>query len=321
MKREDLYRSMNNIDDEILERSEAKKKKRTNTWIKFAAMAACICLFVMGATNIFKKEIEYIAPNEEMSLVMIDDFATLCEWSNTIVKAKYIRRESYTEYGDLFVFKLEKDFIGNVDEKYICLHEDKETSFIRGKSYYLFMVSYGDSALLPYVSYARTEPSFLLGEVGKGNSKRYTFYNDYTLGLDQVEDISKYIETEIIAKGAYKKTEVKSETLNEAIMNADAIYKIKIESVENKINRYVANCTYSVKKELREKKSVGNSGEIPTILAPGDSKKGDQFIILLKYNERYNKYEVDYSSIHYIYSTRSREARYIIRSYNELNGR
>ena len=63
MNREDLYRSMNNIDDEILERSEANKKKRTYTWIKFAAMAACVCLMVMGATNIFKKEIEYCSTN------------------------------------------------------------------------------------------------------------------------------------------------------------------------------------------------------------------------------------------------------------------
>lgn len=46
MNRKDLYQSMNQIDDEILERSEARKKKTASVWMKWGAMAACLCLVV-----------------------------------------------------------------------------------------------------------------------------------------------------------------------------------------------------------------------------------------------------------------------------------
>lgn len=46
MNRKDLYQSMNQIDDEILERSEVRKKKKSSAWMKWGAMAACLCLVV-----------------------------------------------------------------------------------------------------------------------------------------------------------------------------------------------------------------------------------------------------------------------------------
>lgn len=46
MNKKDLYRSMNEIDDEILQRSETAKKA---PWVKWAAIAACLCLVVGGA--------------------------------------------------------------------------------------------------------------------------------------------------------------------------------------------------------------------------------------------------------------------------------
>ena len=41
MNRDDLYRSFGELDDDILERSERKKRPM---WIKWAAIAACLCL-------------------------------------------------------------------------------------------------------------------------------------------------------------------------------------------------------------------------------------------------------------------------------------
>lgn len=46
MNRKDLYQSMNQIDDDILERSEVQKKKTTSVWLKWGAMAVCLCLVV-----------------------------------------------------------------------------------------------------------------------------------------------------------------------------------------------------------------------------------------------------------------------------------
>ena len=43
MNRNDLFRSMEGIDDDILERSEQATGRKT-VWVKWAAMAACLCL-------------------------------------------------------------------------------------------------------------------------------------------------------------------------------------------------------------------------------------------------------------------------------------
>jgi len=57
VNRKDLYQSFNTIDDDILERSEIRKKKANSVWIKWGTIAACICLMVWGviplAYNIF----------------------------------------------------------------------------------------------------------------------------------------------------------------------------------------------------------------------------------------------------------------------------
>ena len=150
--------------------------------------------------EIFGKEIyrktnegENIAANDPFSLVPLDSFADICEWSDTIVKAKYIKRESLNEYTDIFVFKVEEDFIGNVDEKRIHVYEEKENSFIQGKSYYIFMESNRNN-IYPHVVYARTYANLLVGEIGKGDSQQYTFYNGVSFGLDKVDDRSKIQE-------------------------------------------------------------------------------------------------------------------------------
>ena len=53
MNRKDLYQSFNNIDDDILERSEENVKKNGFAWVKWGAVAACLCLVVgIGVVNI-----------------------------------------------------------------------------------------------------------------------------------------------------------------------------------------------------------------------------------------------------------------------------
>lgn len=53
MNRKDLYQSFNIIDDDILERSEQNVKKSSFTWMKWGAVAACLCLVAgIGVINI-----------------------------------------------------------------------------------------------------------------------------------------------------------------------------------------------------------------------------------------------------------------------------
>ena len=47
MNRKDLYNGFNEVDDDILERSEtASKSKKKPMWLKWGAIAACLCLVV-----------------------------------------------------------------------------------------------------------------------------------------------------------------------------------------------------------------------------------------------------------------------------------
>ena len=47
MNRKDLYNSFNEVDDDILERSEsASRSKKKPVWLKWGAIAACLCLVV-----------------------------------------------------------------------------------------------------------------------------------------------------------------------------------------------------------------------------------------------------------------------------------
>lgn len=47
MNRKDLYNSFNEVDDDILERSEVATKRKTKPiWLKWGAIAACLCMVV-----------------------------------------------------------------------------------------------------------------------------------------------------------------------------------------------------------------------------------------------------------------------------------
>ena len=47
MNRKDLYNSFNEVDDDILKRSESTaKRKKQPVWLKWGATAACLCLVV-----------------------------------------------------------------------------------------------------------------------------------------------------------------------------------------------------------------------------------------------------------------------------------
>ena len=53
MNRKDLYNGFNEVDDDILERSEtASKSKKKPTWLKWGAIAACLCLVVSIASPV-----------------------------------------------------------------------------------------------------------------------------------------------------------------------------------------------------------------------------------------------------------------------------
>lgn len=75
--------------------------------------------------------IEVVGANLEIFLVDIESFDELCQWSDTIVKAKYVSREAFTSDTDIFSFELEEDYLSNVEEGVLHIYESPDTSFYR----------------------------------------------------------------------------------------------------------------------------------------------------------------------------------------------
>ena len=69
MNREDLFQSFNKIDEDILERSETSVKKKSTAWVKWGAMAACLCLVVGGIVWGTKT----LSPKEEPSGYVVSE--------------------------------------------------------------------------------------------------------------------------------------------------------------------------------------------------------------------------------------------------------
>ena len=64
MNRKDLYNAVNEVDDDILERSEtASRSKKKPVWLKWGAIAACLCLVVSIAIPVlFQQWISVLVP-------------------------------------------------------------------------------------------------------------------------------------------------------------------------------------------------------------------------------------------------------------------
>ena len=57
MNRKDLYNAVNEVDDEVLERSEtASRNKKKPVWLKWGAIAACLCLIVSIAIPLMSRQ-------------------------------------------------------------------------------------------------------------------------------------------------------------------------------------------------------------------------------------------------------------------------
>lgn len=83
MNSKDLYDAINEVDDDILERSEAavceykKKSEKKNSWMKYCAVAACLCLVVLG-TIIWRQSAVSTPPhNGDTGLTVSEDGVTI----------------------------------------------------------------------------------------------------------------------------------------------------------------------------------------------------------------------------------------------------
>jgi len=270
--------------------------------------------------------VEKVGPDMSISTVTYDSFATLCEWSNTIAKAKYISRETYNTSTDVFTFEVETDFTNTVDEEIMRVHESAHSSFIEGKSYYIFATGIRN-ALYPYVRYVRINPSFLLGVDSTEREPKYSFYNDYALDVADVSDFDAYIETEIIQPVKYyaDSESIRHESVESAYENADSILLVTVTEVIPE-NKYVSTCTYEVDKVLKgafkepelsdeEREEIYGTADKDLIKhntpGPAGAEVGDQLILLFRYDSD-SESSIMYSGENFLFLPDSDGGKYIL---------
>ena len=83
MNRNDLYRSFNAVDDDILERSEIDyNTKKRPVCIKLGVLAACLCLMISGIWVTWKtNELENISKNSQeivQTVILNDEYYHIC---------------------------------------------------------------------------------------------------------------------------------------------------------------------------------------------------------------------------------------------------
>ncbi len=96
MNSKDLYHAMSELDDDVLERSEAAGEyKKKNGWLKYCAVAACLCLVIIG-TVIWRQSVAS-APHYNKNTEL-----TVSEYGVTIPKMDVSL--SANEAADMFAF-------------------------------------------------------------------------------------------------------------------------------------------------------------------------------------------------------------------------
>lgn len=287
------------------------------------ALVVIAIMFILAACNKEEKQVENVGAELMISMAEFSTIEDISKWSDTIVKAKYLRKEEFDSSTAVFVFETEEDFVGNVEEREIHVYESAQSSFIEGKSYYLFLSSFY-SKWYPHVVYRRVSTGFLMGE--KNKSSTYTFYQNNDMGLKAIDDMNEYIMKEIVDKKSYMQEDERlGESLEEICENADAVTLIEVLEVKPQ-NQYVALCTYEVKEVLRnryveefdgeteelldEVKEAAGSRRLPSVPAAITTEVGDQFLLIERYDEETKDYKL-YAEGRYLYSFDSTEGQFI----------
>lgn len=227
-----------------------------------------------------------------------DPLMAVCQSSAVIVKAVYLGYREFSGMVRVHLFSPEEEYTHRLREQIIHVYESRETSFISGKTYYLFLTGFL-SGFYPHPVYSRCGPEYLIGEDGNG----YTFYGGRTLGLDAAGDLGRYLREEIVEKGYYDRdaAALLPESLEDACEGADVILTAAVLEAEDTPggNPYIRYARYSVDRVLKGERlyadltgaaRTSSDADVtaaagkgaPLMQAPADTAAGDRFILLFR---------------------------------------
>ena len=228
-----------------------------------------------------------------------DSLAAVCRGSGVILKAVHLGCREFNGNLNVHLFSVAEEYTDRVAEPVVHVYEDKETSFISGKTYYLFLTGFL-SGFYPHPVYRRYAPAWLIGEESTG----ITVYGGRALEPEAARDLGRYLREEIIAKGAYDREApyLVPESAGDACAGAEVILVARVLSLEDTPNGnpYIRYARYAVERLLkgealyREKtKSKGTFGDLssaagadaarsPLTQAPADTEIGDLLVLLFR---------------------------------------
>ena len=131
MNRKDLYNAVNEVDDDILERSEsASRSKKKPVWLKWGAVAACLCLVVSIAIPILHPkggpdtQDPYDSPVESIALLYFNGALYECCDNPQALERLGLQKEITEETAGNHVANIELG--GIVDYQETASQTDKE---------------------------------------------------------------------------------------------------------------------------------------------------------------------------------------------------
>ncbi len=265
-----------------------------------------------------------------------DNLEAVCRGAAVIVKAVYLGFREFSAVSDVHLFSVAEEYTDRIREPVIHVYESKGTSFISGKTYYLFLSGFL-SGFYPHPVYQRCAPTCLIGEEETGR----TFYGNKTLGLEGVTDIDRYLREEIVGRGAYDREApyLTPESAEDACANADVILEAVVLSVEDTParNPCVRYARYSVERILKgealytgqgvpkaasddvETAAGGDSGRSPLTQAPADTEIGDRLVLLFRSDPDSGMLDMYYLQ-HACLPAESEEGRYVLEQFTAAEG-
>ncbi|MBE6935989.1 MAG: hypothetical protein E7458_05740 [Ruminococcaceae bacterium] len=243
---------------------------------------------------------EHIGGIEPLYAWYPETLADLCGMSDTIVRAEYLDCEASGIYKECHRFRVLTDYTDNAGQ-IIHVMESRGTTFIPGKTYYLFLGGI-NRQLYPDITYYRVWFNFILGEDESG----LTYLGRSSFGVENIPDMDEWIR-DVVKAGGYDTAGemLRQEDAKTAYHNADHVWLVTVEEDKRILNPYTKYVEYRVEQVIK-----GESAEIYPPEFPADAKPGEQYILLFRQDEDRVR---EYSPANYLYPADSRDGRRILR--------
>lgn len=181
-----LYNSITNVDNQFIEKAQTKLKKKKNGWLKWGAMAACLCLVIcaFAIPRLFDNSSEPTLPNQGGELAI--------ETSN--LNIYYLSENGTIESKSVELNCIPKDIfnewaaLNNISDVTLvdCVYDNGGTETVQGGvvehtngNYYTLTITLSSE----FSMYAESENGDLLIEALRQTFYDYIYFDEFNLNI------------------------------------------------------------------------------------------------------------------------------------------